>query len=253
MQLQALQNKVAVVTGASRGIGRAITKKFADEGASIVVNYNNSEKEASILLKEIEGTRGKGVIVKADVSKAADVKSLVQNSLAAFGRIDVLVNNAGIHYPVDIFDHSEEMWDQTIDTNLKGAYMCSKEVAPIMLKQEKGKIINISSNSGMYFPSAMRFAEYVASKAGMNGLTKALALRFGPYITVNAICPGAIVTEMTSFRDSQANKALIEETPLKRLGTVEDVANAALFLASDLSDFITGELMLVTGGRGMHQ
>ncbi|MFI5421420.1 MAG: SDR family NAD(P)-dependent oxidoreductase [Nitrososphaerales archaeon] len=253
MQSQALQNKVAVVTGASRGIGRAISKKFADEGASVVINYNNSEREASSLLKEIEGNGGKGIIVKADVSKSADVKSLIQNSLVAFGRIDVLVNNAGIHYPVDIFDHSEEMWDQTIDTNLKGAYMCSKEVAPVMLKQEKGKIINISSNSGMYFPSAMRFAEYVASKAGMNGLTKALALRFGPYITVNAICPGAIVTEMTSFRDSQANKALIEETPLKRLGTVEDVANAALFLASDLSDFITGELMLVAGGRGMHQ
>jgi 3-oxoacyl-[acyl-carrier protein] reductase len=253
MQSQALQNKVAVVTGASRGIGRAISKKFAEEGASVVVNYNKSEKEASSLLKEIERNGGKGIIAKADVSKAVDVKSLIQNSLAAFRRIDVLVNNAGIHYPVDIFDHSEEMWDQTIDTNLKGAYMCCKEVAPVMLKQEKGKIINISSNSGMYFPSAMRFAEYVASKAGMNGLTKALALRFGPYITVNAICPGAIVTEMTSFRDSQANKALIEETPLKRLGTVEDVANAALFLASDLSDFITGELMLVAGGRGMHQ
>jgi 3-oxoacyl-[acyl-carrier protein] reductase len=145
------------------------------------------------------------------------------------------------------------MWDQTIDINLKGTFLCSREAAPLMLKQNKGRIINISSNSAMYHPSAMKFPDYVASKAGINGLTKALALRLGPAITVNAICPGAIVTEMTSFRNSAANDALINETPLKRLGDPIDVADAAVFLASDMASFITGELMLVTGGRGMHQ
>ena len=248
-----LENRTAIVTGASRGIGRAIAKKFSNEGARVAINYNNSFKEADSLLKEIEADGGIGILVKANVSRSEEVKRMIQDVMNAWGHIDVLVNNAGVHYAVDIFEHTEEMWDETLDVNLKGTYLCSKEVAPIMLNQKKGKIVNISSNSGMYHPSAMQFAEYVASKAGVNGLTKALALRLGPYVNVNAICPGAITTDMNSFRDSEANKALIEETPLKRLGRVEDVANAALFLASDLSDFITGELMLVTGGRGMHQ
>jgi len=248
-----LEKKTAIVTGASRGIGRGIAKKFSSEGARVAINYNNSSGDASSLLREIEESGGTGILVKGNVSKSEDVKKIVKDTMDAWGRIDVLVNNAGIHYAVDIFDHTEKMWDETIDVNLKGSYLCSKEVAPIMLNQKKGKIINISSNSGMYHPSALRFAEYVSSKAGMNGLTKALALRLGPFVNVNAICPGAIQTDMNAFRDSEANNALIAETPLKRLGTVEDVANAALFLASDLSDFITGELMLVTGGRGMHQ
>jgi 3-oxoacyl-[acyl-carrier protein] reductase len=248
-----LENRTAIVTGASRGIGRAIAKKFSSEGARVAINYNDSFQEADYLLKEIEAGGGTGILVKANVSRSEEVKQMVQVTMSAWGRIDILVNNAGVHYAVDIFEHTEEMWDETIDVNLKGTYLCSKEVAPIMLNQKKGKIVNVSSNSGMYHPSAMRFAEYVASKAGVNGLTKALALRLGPYVNVNAICPGAITTDMNSFRDSEANKALIDETPLKRLGKVEDVANAALFLASDMSDFITGELMLVTGGRGMHQ
>ena len=248
-----IENKVAIVTGASRGIGRGIAKRFAQEGARVAINYNTSEREASLFLDEIEREGGKAILARADVSKRAEVKQMVRKTMEAWNRIDILVNNAGIHYPVDIFEHTEEMWNKTIDVNLKGTYLCCKEVAPIMLGQKSGKIINISSNSGMYHPSAMLFSEYVASKAGVNGLTKALALRLGPYITVNAICPGAIMTEMNAFRDDNAKKAVIEETPLKRMGTVEDVANASLFLASDDSSFITGELMLVTGGRGMHQ
>lgn len=241
------------MTGASRGIGRGIAKKFASEGAKVAINYSKSADDANSLMKEIEADGGTAILVRADVSKSDEVSQMVRDTVNAWGHIDVLVNNAGIHYSVDIFDHTEKMWDDTIDVNLKGTYLCSKAVAPIMLSQKRGKIINISSNSGMYHPSAMRFAEYVSSKAGMNGLTKALALRLGPYVNVNAICPGAIATEMNAYRDAEANKALIAETPLKRIGKVEDVANAALFLASDMSDFITGELMLVAGGRGMHQ
>lgn len=248
-----MENRTAIVTGASRGIGRGIAKKFANEGAKVAVNYNRSAEDANSLSKEIEASGGTCILVKGDVSKSEDVARIVQDTMNAWNRIDILVNNAGIHYSVDLFEHTEKMWDETIDINLKGTYLCSKAVAPIMLQQKKGKIINISSNSGMYHPSAMRFAEYVASKAGVNGLTKALALRLGPYVTVNSICPGAIATEMNAYRNEEANKALIAETPLKRVGKVEDVADAAVFLASDMADFITGELMLVAGGRGMHQ
>ncbi len=248
-----LEDKVAIVTGASRGIGRAIAKLIAEQGAKVGVNYLTSEKDAQSLLDEIKSAGGRAILAKADVSQKADVDGMVQKVVKEFGTVDILVNNAGLHYALDLFETNEEMWDRTIDVNLKGTYLCSKAVAPLMLKQKNGRIINISSNSGMYHPSAMRFAEYVASKAGVDGLTKALALRLGPYVTVNAVCPGAIVTEMNAFRDSEANKALIGETPLKRLGDPKDVANAVLFLASDMASFITGELMLVTGGRGMHQ
>lgn len=253
MQTSLLENRVAIVTGASRGIGRAVAKLLSDEGAKVAINYLSSEKEAQSLLDEIQRAKRGAILVKADVAQKVQVDEMVRKIMDEFGRVDILVNNAGLHYALDLFETSEEMWDRTIDVNLKGTYLCSKAVAPIMLKQKSGRIINISSNSGMYHPSAMRFAEYVASKAGINGLTKALALRLGPYVTVNAVCPGAIVTEMNSFRDSEANKALIEETPLKRLGDPVDVANAVLFLSSDMARFITGELMMVTGGRGMHQ
>ena len=147
---------------------------------------------------------------------------------------------------------TEEEWDRTIDINLKGAYLCSKDVAPIMLRQEAGKIIMMSSNSGLYHPSAMRFTEYVTSKAGMNGLTKALALALGPHITVNAICPGWIKTDMIADTDPEVEQRILAETALRRWGTTDDVAGAAVFLGSKEADFITGELLIVAGGRGMH-
>lgn len=253
MEKMMLEKKVALITGAGRGIGSTIASLFSQEGAIVAINYHHSEKDANTLCDEILKSGRTAVIFRADVSRKSEVERMVSEVLGRLGRIDILVNNSGVHFVKDFFDSTEEMWDQTLDINLKGAYLCCKEVAPIMMKQKSGRIINISSNSGMYHPSAMRFADYVASKAGLNGLTKALALRLGPYVTVNAICPGAIVTDMTAFRDSEASRALIEETPLKRLGQPRDVANAALFLASDMASFITGELMLVTGGRGMHQ
>lgn len=246
-----LQNRVVIVTGASRGIGEAIAKKFAKEGAKVLVNYNHSDEGASRVVGAIRGEGGDAIAVRADVSNASEVKLLVQKTIEKYGRVDVLVNNAGVLFENTFLDADETVWDRTIDINLKGAYLCSREVAPAMLKQGKGKIINISSNSGMYHPSALRFVEYVASKAGMNGLTRALAIRLGPSINVNAICPGWIKTEMTGSLDPELEKKVLDETPLKRFGTVGDVAGAALYLASDDSDFVTGELFLVTGGRGM--
>jgi len=247
-----LKDRVAIITGASRGIGRSIAEAFAQEGAKVVINYNNNETKASEVAKEIERNGGQAMCLKADVSKAEDVKRLVNTTLDKFGRIDILVNNAGVMFPEDFLSTSEETWDRTLDVNLKGAYLCSKEVAPIMIKQKKGKIINISSNSGLYHPSSMRYVEYVASKAGMNGITKAMALRLGPCVTVNAICPGYIQTEMVAHNDPATEKMLLDETALKRFGRPDEVANAAVFLASNEADFITGELLIVAGGRGMH-
>ena len=247
-----LKDRVAIITGASRGIGSAIAKRFAKEGAKVVINYNQSEDKASRLVDEIRMNGGQALAVRADVSKPDEVKQLVKKTVDAFGRVDILVNNAGVMFQNTFLDATEEVWDQTIDINLKGAYLCSKEVAPIMLKQKKGKIINISSNSGIYHPSALRFVEYVVSKAGMNGLTRALALKLGPYVNVNAICPGWIKTEMVAKTDPEVERMVLEETALKRFGTADEVANAALYLASDDSDFVTGELHMITGGRGMH-
>jgi 3-oxoacyl-[acyl-carrier protein] reductase len=247
-----LDGQVVIVTGASRGIGRAIAELFGREGAKTVVNYNTSDKQAQAVADRIVDHGGEAICAKADVSKSEEVKRMIETTVKTYGRIDVLVNNAGVLITKDFFDIDEDEWDKTIDVNLKGAYLCSKEVAPIMLKQKKGKIINISSNSGLYHPSAMRFVEYVTSKAGMNGLTKALALRLGPYITVNAICPGWIKTEMVADTDPEVERKILEETALRRYGTPEEVAASALFLASSEADFITGELLIVAGGRGMH-
>jgi 3-oxoacyl-[acyl-carrier protein] reductase len=247
-----LDGKVAIVTGASRGIGKAIAERFATEGAKVTVNWVGKEREAQAVVDSIKQDGGDAISVRADVSSSADVRGLVRATLDRFGRVDILVNNAGVMFTKPVLETTEEDWDRTIDINLKGAYLCSKEVAPIMLRQKTGKIIMMSSNSGLYHPSAMRFTEYVVSKAGMNGLTKALALAFGPHITVNAICPGWIKTDMIADTDPEVEQRILAETALRRWGTPDDIAGAAVFLASKEADFITGELLIVAGGRGMH-
>jgi 3-oxoacyl-[acyl-carrier protein] reductase len=167
-----LEGRVALVTGAARGIGKAISKLYAKEGAKIVINYNRSEKEAFALAEEMEKISKDILVVKADVSKVTEVKEMVQKTIEQFGRIDILVNNAGILVPEVFLESTEDTWDKTMDINLKGAYLCAKKVAPIMLKQEKGKIINISSICGLSEKTALRNISYVASKTGMLGLTR---------------------------------------------------------------------------------
>ena len=252
MSERRLDGKVAIVTGSSRGIGRAIAERFADEGARVTVNWVINEHEAKAVAESIKARGSDALSVRADVSSSADVRNLVRSTIDHFGRIDILVNNAGVMVTKSVLEATEDDWDRTIDVNLKGAYLCAKEVAPIMLRQETGKIIMMSSNSGLYHPSAMRFTEYVTSKAGMNGLTKALALALGPHITVNAICPGWIKTDMIADTDPEVERRILAETALGRWGTTDDVAGAAVFLASKEADFITGELLIVAGGRGMH-
>jgi len=252
MSEQRLAGKVAIVTGSSRGIGLAIARRFAAEGAAVVINYVGREAEAAAAVKEIEAAGGRALAVQADVSRSADVARLVRTAREHFGRIDILVNNAGVMVTKGVLETTEDDWDRTIDVNLKGAYLCSKAVAPLMIEQQGGTIINISSNSGLYHPSAMRFTEYVVSKAGMNGLTKALALALGPHVSVNAICPGWIRTDMMEDIDEEVHARILAETALNRWGTPEDVAASAAFLASADASFITGELLIVAGGRGMH-
>jgi 3-oxoacyl-[acyl-carrier protein] reductase len=247
-----LPDKVAIVTGAARGIGRAIAVRYAAEGARVVVNYVAHPAAADEVVAAIEAAGGQAMSVAADVSKQAEVDRLVAATLDRWGRIDILVNNAGVMVLKGVLETDEDDWDRTIDINLKGAYLCSKAVAPIMIRQQGGKIVNISSNSGLYHPSAMRFTEYVVSKAGMNGLTKAMALALGPYITVNAICPGWIRTDMMEDIDPAVHEAILAETALHRWGTPEEIAASAVFLASSEAEFITGELLIVAGGRGMH-
>ena len=250
-----LFGKVALVTGASRGIGREISLKFAEEGAKVAINYNKSEREAKKLEEDIisKGSGMEAFAIRADVSLSKEIEDMVAEVLQKFGRIDILVNNAGLLITKDFFDLSEEEWDLVIDTNLKGPYMCCKEVARVMLKQTtRGKIINISSVSGLTgHLSALTFSHYAASKAGLVGLTRSLAVRLGPNINVNAIAPGVVETELASFFTPEKKVKLLDETPLKRFGTPKDIAGAALFLASDESDWITGEVLTVAGGRGI--
>jgi 3-oxoacyl-[acyl-carrier protein] reductase len=247
-----LDGKVAIVTGASRGIGRAIAERFAAEGARVVVNAVSRMANARVVVDAIAAQGGEAMAVQADVSRSPDVADLTAATLDRFGRIDILVNNAGVMVTQGVLDTSEDDWDRTIDVNLKGPYLCSKAVAPIMIGQGRGTIINMSSNSGLYHPSAMRFTEYVVSKAGLNGLTKAMALALGPQVTVNAICPGWIRTDMVEVIDPAVQQRILDETALNRWGTPDDIAGAAVFLASADADFITGELLIVAGGRGMH-
>jgi 3-oxoacyl-[acyl-carrier protein] reductase len=252
MSQRQLEGKIAIVTGASRGIGRAIAERFADEGAGIAVNYVSGSSGAEAVVEAIRGRGGDAIAIRADVSQAGDARDLVARTMEHFGRIDILVNNAGVMVAKGVFETTEDDWDRTIDVNLKGPYLLAKEVAPIMQRQQAGTIINMSSNSGLYHPSAMRFTEYVVSKAGLNGLTKALALALGPHITVNAICPGWIRTDMLEEVDPEVHQRILAETALARWGTPEDIAASAVFLASSEAAFITGELLIVAGGRGMH-
>ncbi len=247
-----LEGRVAIVTGASRGIGRAISKRFAEEGAKLVLNYNASQKEVEELQREIKSIGGDSVIVQGDVAKQPEVARVVDSAVKSFGRVDALVNNAGVIFRKKILESVEEEWDRTIDVNLKSVYLFTKAVAPIMIRQGKGKIINISSISGLNAPpSALEIPDYAASKAAVIGLTKALALNLAPAINVNVVCPGATETDMFSKMSQEAKTLRIAETPLGRFGKPVEVANAVLFLASDESDFVTGETIVVSGGRGM--
>jgi 3-oxoacyl-[acyl-carrier protein] reductase len=245
-----LTGKVAVVTGAGRGIGKAIALKLSRLGASVVINYRSSEKEAKELIDEIISFGGKAEAVKGDVSKIEDAEKVIKFAVEKFGRLDILVNNAGITRDTLLLRMKEEDFDKVIEVNLKGVFNCTKHASSIMLKQKSGKIINISSVIGLIGNAGQ--ANYAAAKAGIIGFTKSVAKELGARgITVNAVAPGFITTDMTEVLSDKIKEKLLENVPLKRLGSPEDVANLVAFLSSDSSNYITGQVINVDGGMVM--
>ena len=245
-----LKGKCAVITGASRGIGKCIAKKFAKEGANVVINYRNNEEEVLKVKKELEDLGSQVLVVKADVSELEQAENLIKEAKKEFGRVDILVNNAGITKDNLIIRMKEEDFDSVIKTNLKGAFNCLKAVTPIMLKQKYGKIVNMASVVGVVGNPGQ--VNYCASKAGLIGMTKSLAKEIGSRnITVNAIAPGFIDTDMTKILSDDQKKKILSQIPLNKFGNVEDIANVALFLGSENSNYITGQVIHVDGGMAM--
>lgn len=244
-----LKDKVAVVTGASRGIGRSLALIMAAQGAKLVLSARNGEALAQ-LVAEIQAAGGSAVAVAGDVSSAAAANELIEAGMQAFGRIDILVNNAGITRDALLLRMKDEDWDEVLNINLKGAFLCTRAAAKVMSKQRFGRIINISSVVGeMGNPGQ---ANYCASKAGLLGLTKSVARELARRnVTVNAITPGFIVTDMTEALPEKAREELAGQIPLGRLGSADDIAHAVIFLASDQAGYITGQTLGVNGGMYM--
>ena len=245
-----LKGKCAIITGASRGLGKAIALKLASLGANIVLNYRSSEKEALEVENEIKEMGVEVLSIKGDISKLAEVENLVLVAKEKFGNIDIMVNNAGITKDALILRMKEEDFDSVIDVNLKGVFNCMKAITPIMVKQKQGKIISISSVVGISGNASQ--VNYAASKAGIIGMTKSLAKEIGSRgITVNAVAPGFIETDMTEVLNDKIKEEAKKSIPLKKFGKAEDVANVVAFLASESSDYVTGQVIQVDGGMLM--
>lgn len=245
-----LKNKIALVTGSSQGIGRAIAVRFAQEGADVVINYNRTATGAEEALAEVEAAGRCGLIVQADLGKVADIRRLINTAAEHFGRLDVLVNNAGLETHAPFWEVTEEDYDKVLNVNLKGVFFAAQEmVRHLRETNRRGKIVNISSvHEELPFPN---FTAYCASKGGVKMLTRNLAVELGPLgININNIAPGAIETPINSklLNDPMKLNALLGQIPLGRLGQTGDVASVAVFLASDDADYVTGSTYYVDGG-----
>jgi 3-oxoacyl-[acyl-carrier protein] reductase len=245
-----LDGKVTIVTGASRGIGRSVAIELAKLGAKVVINYAGNEAAAEEVKSIIVAAGGQAIVVKADVGNIEAVDAMVNETINTFGKIDILVNNAGITRDNLLMRMKEEDWDAVININLKGVFVCTKAVSRIMMKQRSGKIINMTSVVGVMGNAGQ--ANYAAAKAGVIGFTKSMAKELASRgITVNAIAPGYISTDMTAVLSEQLKEDLAKKIPVGRLGRPEDVAAAVAFLASDLANYITGQTLNVDGGMLM--
>ena len=242
-----LTGKTALVTGATRGIGKAIALRFAAEGADVAFTYRSQHEAAQALVAELEAAGVKALAFASDASSFEDAHKVVEEVKAAFGRIDILVNNAGITKDGLMMRMDEAQWDAVIDTNLKSAFNFIHACTPVMARQRGGSIINMSSVVGISGNAGQ--CNYAASKAGLIGLTQSIAKEVGSRnVRVNAIAPGFIVTDMTDKLNDATKQAIISSVSLGRMGAADEIANVALFLASDMSSYITGEVIKVTGG-----
>ena len=248
--MKRFENKIVLVTGAGRGIGASIAKRFASEGAEVIVNYSGNDEAAQKTVDEITATGGQAQKYKCSVNDSESVKVMIDEIIKKFGRIDILVNNAGITKDGLMLRMTDEDFDRVIDVNLKGTFNCTKYVSKYMLKQKSGKIINISSVVGLSGNAGQ--VNYSASKAGIIGITKSAAKELSSRgITVNAVAPGFIKTEMTDVLKDDIKKAIMENIPMKAFGETEDIANAVAFLASEEARYITGQVISVDGGMAM--
>ena len=247
-----LEGKVALITGGTSGIGSATATRFAGEGAALAITGRNSERGEQVV-RDIEAKGGEALFIRSDVRSAEDCRHAVEQTLGRFGKIDVLFNNAGVFHPKSVPDCTEEEWDETIDSSLKGAFLMSKYVLPSMIEQGSGSIIHTSSGWGIL--GGDKAAAYCAAKGGLIVMAKAMAIDHGPDgIRVNCVCPGDVLTPM--LPDDAAKRGMswddyavgAADRPLGRIGTAEDIANAVLYLASDESSFVTGEALVVDGG-----
>jgi len=250
-----LEGKVAIVTGASRGLGRIFCLKLAEEGAKIVAATQKNMAGLEETVKEIEAMGGTAIALQVDVTQEEDTLRMARETVEKFGRIDILVNNAAFYYGISrkpFYEIDPAEWDRVMEVNVKGPWLCTRAVFPYMKEQGQGSVINLSSE--VFFTGSRNFVHYVASKGGVIGLTRSLAIELGPHgIRINAVAPG--------FTDTEASRLLVPDmekkydtssTPLKRIEKPEDLAGAVAFLASDDSAFITGQTILVDGGRAMH-
>jgi len=245
-----LSCKVAVITGSSRGIGAAIAKTLAAQGAKVVVNHRNSPEGAEEVVAAIKAGGGEAMVVQADVSQNGEAQRLIKETVDTYGQIDILVNNAGVTRDTLIMTMKDEDWNLVLQTNLTSTFYCSKAAIRPMMKKRNGRIINITSVVGLAGQAGQ--TNYAASKAGIIGFTKALAREVGSRnITVNAVAPGFVPTALTDVLPEEMIKSTVANTPLGRLGTAEEVAYAVLFLASDEAAFITGHVLTVDGGLVM--
>ena len=245
--MKRFENKIVLVTGAGRGIGASIAKRFASEGAEVIVNYSGNDEVAQKTVDEITATGGQAQKYKCSVNDSESVKVMIDEIIKKFGRIDILVNNAGITKDGLMLRMTDEDFDRVIDVNLKGTFNCTKYVSKYMLKQKSGKIINISSVVGLSGNAGQ--VNYSASKAGIIGITKSAAKELSSRgITVNAVAPGYVDTDMTKVLSDNIRNVILKNIPLQRMGNVEDISNCVAFLASEDASYITGQVISVDGG-----
>jgi 3-oxoacyl-[acyl-carrier protein] reductase len=247
-----LKGKVALVTGSSRGVGRAIALAYAKAGASVVVNYSSNKEAGEQVVKEIKDMGSKAILVKADVANSADAEALVTKGIEEFGDLDILVNNAGISRPAMLLKMSEEQWDQVLDIHLKGAFLCTQYAGRHMTEQNKGKIINVTSVAGIV--GTVGQINYASAKGGLLSFTKSAARELARYnICVNVICLGIVTTDMTEKirTDEKLREIYMNRILLKRFAEPDDITPAFVFLGSDEASYITGQLFCVDGGYGM--